>query len=117
MTKMQKIDFTNSNFIFISKPNQYYIEGHPVQIDSDCTDWKEYYLIKSGWGFFSGLTMVSYKGYDGELPRMDGDTSAFEEFDITYKGILVSEMTYGELEKLILADNRDEKINSLKDEL
>ena len=114
---MLKIDFTTPDFMFISKPDQYYIEGQPVEIDSDCTDWKAERLIKDGWGFFNGLTMVPYKGYEGELPRMDGDTSSFEEFDITYKGILVNEMTYGELEKIILADNRDIKINSLKDGL
>jgi hypothetical protein len=57
--------------------------------------------------------MVSYKGYDGELPRMDGDTSAYDEFNITYKGILINEMTYGELQNLILADSRDMKIDSL----
>ena len=110
---MEKVDFTSNDFIFMAKPEQYYIEGHPVQIDSDCTDWKEYYLIKSGWGFFSGLTMVSYKGYEGELPRMDGDSSAFEEFDITYKGTLINEMTFGELKNLVLAHSRDIKIDSL----
>ena len=88
-----KIDFTNPDFIFISKPEQYYIEGHPVEIDSDCTEWKEDQLIKDGWGFFNGLTMVTYKGYEGKLPRMDGDTSAFEEFDITYKGVLINDLT------------------------
>jgi tRNA A37 N6-isopentenylltransferase MiaA len=70
-------------------------------------------LIEDGWGFFNGLTMVSYRGYDGELPRMDGDTSAYDEFNITYKGILINEMTYGELQNLILADSRDMKIDSL----
>ena len=51
--------------------------------------------------------MVSYRGYDGELP------TSFEEFDITYKGILINEMTYGELQNLILADSIDMKIDSL----
>jgi hypothetical protein len=110
---MSKIDFTSSDFLFVSKPDQYYIEGHPVQCDSDCTEWKEDKLIEDGWGFFNGLTMVSYRGYDGELPRMDGDTSAYEEFNITYKGILINEMTYRELQNLILADSRDMKIDSL----
>lgn len=108
-----KIDFTSPEFLFTSKPDQYYIEGHPVQCDSDCTEWKEDKLIQDGWGFFNGLTMVSYRGYDGELPRMDGDTSSFEEFDITYKGILINEMTYRELQNLILSDSRDMKIDSL----
>jgi hypothetical protein len=110
---MNKIDLTTSEFLFMPKPDEYYLEGHPVQLDSDCTDWKEDRLIQSGWGFFNGLTMVSYKGYEGELPRMDGDTASYEEFYITYKGILVNEMTYRELQNLILADSRDVKIDSL----
>ena len=108
-----KIDFSNENFVFMSKPDEYYIEGHPVQCDSDCTEWKEGKLIEDGWGFFNGLTMVSYRGYDGELPRMDGDTASFNEFDIYYKGIIVNEMTFGELKNLVLAYSRDIKIDSL----
>ena len=108
-----KIDFTSSDFLFISKPDQYYIEGHPVQCDLDGTEWKEDKLIEDGWGFFNGLTMVSYRGYNGELPRMDGDTSSFNEFNITYKGTLINEMTFGELKKLVLAYSRDIKIDSL----
>ena len=46
---MLKIDFTTPDFMFISKPDQYYIEGQPVEIDSDCTDWKAERLIKDGW--------------------------------------------------------------------
>jgi len=32
---MDKIDFTSDKFIFISNPDQYYIEGHPAQCDGD----------------------------------------------------------------------------------
>jgi hypothetical protein len=105
-----KIDFSIEDFIFISKPDQYYIEGHPVQCESDCSEWKNIKLIDDGWGFFNGLTMVSYKGYNGELPRMDGDSASFNEFDIYYKGILVNEMTYEGLYNMINRDTQLDKI-------
>ena len=62
-----KLLLNAKEFIFISKADQYYLEGNQVECESDCTDWKEDRLIKDGWGFFNGLTMVSYKGYVGEL--------------------------------------------------
>jgi len=105
-----KIDFSSEDFIFISKPDQYYIEGHPVQCESDCSEWKNIKLIDDGWGFFNGLTMVSYKGYNGELPRMDGDSASFNEFNIYYKGIIVNEMTYEGLYNMI---NRGEQLDKL----
>ena len=108
-----KIDFSSEDFVFMPKPDEYYIEGHPVQCDGDYTDWKDNKPIDDGWGFFNGLTMVSYKGYNGELPRMDGDTASFDEFNIYYKGTLVNEMTYEELQNLIISDNRDMKIDSI----
>ena len=105
-----KIDFSSEDFIFISKPDQYYIEGHPVQCESDCSEWKNIKLIEDGWGFFNGLTMVSYKGYVGELPRMDGDSASFDEFDIYYGETLINDMTYGNLMSMI---NREIKLETL----
>jgi len=61
-------------------------------------------------GFFNGLTMVSYRGYNGELPRFDGDTTSFNEFNIYYKGILVNEMTYEGLYNMINRDIQLDKI-------
>jgi len=105
-----KINFSSEDFLFISKPEQYYIQGHPVQCDVDCSDWSSNKLIESGWGLFTGLTMVSYDGYNGELPRMDGDTASFDEFKIYYKGILINEMTFGSLYNMI---NRDNQLNKI----
>ena len=64
-------------------------------------------------GLFNGLTMVSYKGYDGELPREDGDTSDFSEFDIYYKEILINDMSYDELDLLIKSEKREERIDGI----
>ena len=107
---MEKIDFSNEDFMFMPKPDEYYIEGHPVKCDGDHTDWKSNKQIDDGWGFFIGLTMVSYKGYNGELPRMDGDTASFDEFNIYYKGTLVNEMTYEGLYNMITRDSQLNKI-------
>jgi len=46
-----KIDFSSQDFLFISKPEKYYIEGHPVQCDSDYSNWKNNKIIESGWDF------------------------------------------------------------------
>ena len=113
-----KLLLNAKEFIFISKPDQYYLEGNQVECESDCTDWKEDRLIKDGWGFFNGLTMVPYKGYEGELPRMDGDqvwpgwsaSASFDEFDIYYGETLINDMTYGNLMSMI---NREIKLETL----
>jgi len=105
-----KLLLNAKEFIFLPKPDQYYLEGHPVECETDCTDWKEDKLINDGWGFFNGLTMVSYKGYEGELPRMDGDSASFDEFDIYYGEILINDMTWGSLMTMI---NRDRKLETL----
>ena len=55
-----KINFSSEDFVFMPKPDEYYIEGHPTQCESDCSEWSGNKLIESGWGFFNGLTMVSY---------------------------------------------------------
>lgn len=107
---MNKIDFTDKNFIFISRPDQYFLEGQPAELDTDCSTWNKNMIIEDGWGFFNGLTMVTYKGFDGKLPRMDGDTSSFCEFNIYYKDVLVNEMTYDGLYNLI---NRDTELNKI----
>ena len=106
----KKIDFTSSNFKFISKPNKYYMEGI-VDCESDFSEWIPTYRIKNGWGMFRGLTMVTYKGYTGELPRKDGDTCSFKEFNIYYKDIRINDMTYEDLYTYIISRNREDKLN------
>ena len=105
-----KLLLNAKEFIFISKADQYYLEGNQVECESDCTDWKEDRLIKDGWGFFNGLTMVSYRGYVGELPRMDGDSASFDEFYIYYGETLINDMTYVNLMSMI---NREIKLETL----
>ena len=64
-------------------------------------------------GMFRGMTMETYEGYTGELPRLDGETSLFAEFNIFSKGKEVSEMSYGELRSLVAQENIDEKLNKI----
>lgn len=95
------------NFIFISKEDEYFIGE--TKLVSDCTDWTPTTIIDDGWGLFEGKTMVSYKGYKGDLPRDDGDTASFSEFDIYYNNILINNKTYSEILSLI----RDNKIENI----
>ena len=106
------IDFTNTDFTFISREGEYYSEGTTVILESDCSSWKDDTKIKSGWGFFRGYTTEYSK--DVTLPQLDGDSSSFEEFDIYYKTHLISELTYGELKNLILSEERQVRLEELE---
>ncbi len=107
-----KIDFTSKDFDFISNHGEYYIEGKVI-CTADYTDWTELKNIEDGWGMFEGLTMVRFKGYDGELPRMDEDTASFSEFSIYDRGELINEWSYKYLGSKIKADNRVDKIDEI----
>jgi hypothetical protein len=110
------IDFTSEDFRFVSRDEEdpYWVVGTVVNCEGDYSEWKPTEIIEDfGWGFFNGLTMVSYAGYNGELPREDGDTSSFSEFDIYYGDVLVNEMSYSELELLVKSNNRENKLNTI----
>lgn len=107
------IDF-KKDFKFIAKPDEYYLELTEVTIEGDYSEWQPNAFIYDGWGFFRGLTMVSYRGYDDELPRLDGDTASFSEFYIYYKGELLSEETkYEDLFNIIKSEKRGSKIDEI----
>jgi hypothetical protein len=92
---MKKIDW--SKIKFISKPDEYYVEGKEVKLENAYGDNKQNRHVEDNYGFFVGLTNASYNGYVGELPRTDGDTASFDEFDIYYKDKLVNKITYKQL--------------------
>lgn len=108
-----KIDFTQNEFQFISKAEEYFVEGSLVQCIGDYTEWKDDKKISDGRGMFCGQTMTSYNGYAGELPRMDEDTSSFGEFDIYWNGIKIDDLTYNELINTIQMQTRNERLNSI----
>ena len=107
------IDFTSKDFKFIAKPDEYYVSGSEVTCEGDYTEWKDGKLVSDGWGLFRGPTMVSYNGYRGELPRIDGDTSNFGGFIIYYRNTRIDHLTLGELKSLILSENRNVKLNGI----
>jgi len=117
------IDFTSHDFRFISRDesgDEYWVPGTEVTCSSDCSKWTENKIddltkckISDGWGFFKGLTNVSYRGYRGKLPRLDEDSSSFGEFDIYYKEDKIDHLTIEELINLIKSESRNIKINSI----
>jgi len=108
------VDFTSKDFRFIAKEDDdpYWVVGSVVECLGDYSDWDHNMKLEDGFGEFGGMTMVSYAGYKGELPRGDSDTSGFHEFDIYYKNILIEnmEMTYIELKQFIKSIDRDNQI-------
>jgi len=88
---------------FISKPNEWFIEGKEVDCVDKCS-YSEYelgYKFNDGWALFEGYTNEGYKGYTGELPRPDGETCPFDEFLIYDKlGNEISELTLEEYKNL-----------------
>jgi hypothetical protein len=107
-----KLDFTSNDFDFMSNHGEYYIEGK-TKCACDYTEWTDSKKIGDGWGMFEGLTMVTYKGYDGELPRMDEDTCSFSEFSIYYRGELINEFYYSDLVAKIKSEKRIDKLDKI----
>ena len=105
-----KIDFT-TDFVFIANDEDgYYVKGHPVELESDYTEWSDETDLCDGYGFFIGLAIVSRD----KPPTRKGDTGYFSEFDIYYKDILLPvDMTYSELKTLILQNSRNDKLNQI----
>jgi hypothetical protein len=111
------IDFTSKDFRFVSKEDEdpYWVPGTVVVCEDIYDIGYPDLEIESCWGFFRGLTMVSYESYTGELPRVDGDTSGFDEFDVYYKDVLIEnmKMTYMELDQFMKSIDRNDKINKI----
>jgi hypothetical protein len=117
------IDFTSQDFRFISRDesgDEYWVPGNEVNCSSDCSIWTENDFddlskckISDGWGFFKGLTNVSYRGYSGNLPRLDEDSSSFDEFDIYYKEWKIDHLTIEELINIIKSESRNTKIDNI----
>ena len=117
------IDFTSKDFKLIAKVDDdpYWVADTIAICESDYSDWdlilKLNDKVKNVWGFFSGLTMITYKGYSGILPRETSDSSNFDEFNIYYRNILINDLTISELNSLIISENREETINKIIDYL
>ncbi len=84
---------------FISKPDEWFVEGTEAVIEDEVIypEYKEGSKFNSVCGLFNGYTNETYKGYEGELPRLDGETCPFNEFLIYDEyGNEISELTFEE---------------------
>lgn len=89
---------------FISKPDEWFVEGTECIIEDDIIypEYKKGDKFNSVCGLFNGLTIETFHGYDGKLPREDGEICSFDEFFIYDKfGNEISELTLEEYIDLI----------------
>ena len=89
---------------FISKPDEWFVEGTECTIEDNVIypEYKQGDKFNEVCGLFNGLTMETYQEYTGELPREDGETCPFSEFFIYDDfGNEISELTLGEYDVLI----------------
>lgn len=94
---------------FISKPNEWFVEGTECTIEDNVIypHYKQGDKFNSVCGLFGGLTMETYRGYSGELPRADGETCSFDEFFIYDEfGNDITELTLEEYEILLKTQKR-----------
>lgn len=98
-----------SNCKFISKKDSWFVEYKECMLDDKKTyrkyNWGD--KFNNNYGLFYGLTMESFNGYLGELPREDGETCNFDEFYIYDNfGNEISELTLEEYEVLINSEQK-----------
>lgn len=100
MNKFDKnIDW--SKFKFISREDCWYVEGTKCDCEFSFGQPKSDSIVEDNCGLFDGYTNETYEGYKGELPRHDGETCDFSEFDIYYDDKIVNNITYKELMNII----------------
>ncbi len=106
-TKYQEII---SKCKFVAKPDTWYVEGSEVKLVDGCSyqKYRQGDKFNSGWSLFEGLTNETYDGYNGELPRIDGETCSFTEFLIYDElGNEISELALDDLIRRIRVDKID----------
>ena len=99
---------------FKSRKDEWYIEGMWAELESNCHEFKDGQKIEDGWGLFNGWTNEPpYEGFNGLLPRWDGETCPYAEFDIFYEFedgdyIQVNKLTFDEIKLIIMKRKKDE---------
>jgi hypothetical protein len=92
---------------FRSRKDEWYVENTWAELESVIfyNEYKDDDVIEDGHGLFNGWTMKTYIGNTGLLPRWDGETCPFDEFDIFYTKddvhTQVNKLTIKELKDLI----------------
>ncbi len=109
-----KIDEILKSLKFKSRKDEWYVEGTWAELESNCHDFSsdKGCRIEDGWGLFNGWTNETFKDFKGLLPRWDGETCPYDEFDIFYEFeygeyIQVNKMTIDELRLIITKRKRD----------
>lgn len=89
---------------FISKEGEWFVEGTEAELEDKCiyAEYKPGDKFNNGFSLFNGYTHEVYKGYDGPLPRPDGEICAFSEFFIFDEfGNEISEFTLDEYKEFL----------------
>jgi hypothetical protein len=85
MSKEEKFDII-LKLRFRSRKNEWYVENTWAELESVLSDgYEDTDIIEDGSGLFKGWTMETYIGNTKLLPRWDGETCLFNEFDIFYE--------------------------------
>ena len=83
-----------SKIKFISRPDEWFIEGAVCECEFDYGEPEETDIIEDNCGLFHGMTNETFTTYTGELPRYDGETCPFNEFDIYLGDEKINNWTY-----------------------
>lgn len=95
-----KIDW--SRIKFVAREDIWYVSGSLCECECEVGNpQKSDDIVEMNCGLFGGYTNEIYNGFVGELPRPDGETCLFEEFDMYYNDIPVNDITCGELYELM----------------
>ena len=89
---------------FVSNEDEWFVEGTEAKIIDDVIypNYKEGDCFNGVCGLFKGMTMETYDGYSGELPRLDEETCPFREFKIFDRfENEISSLTLDEYKKLL----------------
>lgn len=87
-----------TKFKFISRKDEWFVEGTEAKLLVPYhLELKLDHLVEENGGIFEGYTNETYKGYEGELPRLDEEGCPFSEFDIYYNDEIINDWTYQEL--------------------
>lgn len=98
--------------IFISKPNEWFLEGYQVEFIRSVFSWREEIRFNDNTAIVNGLTIIDYRNdLHLEEPIFDQDSHDIKEFEIYDKwGNEISELTLFEYKEL-LRNNKIEEVN------
>jgi hypothetical protein len=108
-----KTDEILKSLKFRSRADMWYMKDTWAELESNLHDFVRGERIEDGWGLFNGWTNeLPYEGFSGLLPRWDGETCPYDEFDIFYEFenkeyLQVNRLTIDELKLIIMKRKKD----------